>query len=43
MSQNLQKCPKKLLDRAREVIRWKHYSIREERDSNQYTQYDAQP
>ncbi len=26
----------------REVIRWKHYSIREERDGNRFTQYDAQ-
>jgi len=38
-----QKRAKKLLDQAREAIRWKHYSIREERDSNQYAQYDAQP
>ena len=43
MSQNLQKRPKKLLDQAREVIRRKHYSIREERDGNPYAQYDAQP
>ena len=34
--------PKKLLDQAREAIRQKHYSIREERDGNQYTKYDAQ-
>jgi len=26
----------------REVIRWKHYSIREERDGNPYAQYDPQ-
>ena len=41
MSQNLQKRPKKLLDRTREVIRRKHCSIREEKDGNQYAQYDA--
>jgi len=28
--------PKKLLDQAREVIRRKHYSIREERHGNPY-------
>ena len=42
MSQNLRKRPKKLLDQARELIRWKHYSIREERDGNPYAQYDPQ-
>jgi|GEM_PF-5186642 len=39
----MSKRPRKLLDQAREVIRQKHYSIREERDGNPYAQYDAQP
>ncbi len=32
----MSKRPRKLLDQARELIRWKHYSIREGRDGNPY-------